>query len=352
MKGILATAAAATLGAGGAMAGGVERSSQSTAILFEEGDYAEIALGLVDPSVSGFAGPAGSGDMSANFMGYSLGYKQALSDRLDLALIVDQPIGADVDYPIGTGYPLQGSTAELRSTAITGLVRYGLENDVSLIGGIRAEAITKGEVALPFAGYTLSIDNDFAVGFVGGVAWERPEIAARVSLTYNSAISHTLDSTENGNPTGSFDTEVPQSVNLEFQTGVAADTLLFGSVRWVDWTEFDISPPLYVGGFGSPLVSYKGDRVTYNLGLGRRFNETWSGAVTLGYEPSDGEITGNLGPTDGYTSAGLAATYTAGNTKITGGIRYVDIGDATTSIGAEFQNNYAIAAGVRVGFSF
>ena len=62
----------------------------------------------------------------------------------------------------------------------------------------------------------------------------------------------------------------------------------------------------------------------------RRFNETWSGAVTLGYEPSDGDLTGNLGPTDGMRSIGLAATYTRDNMKITGGIRYVDIGDAAT----------------------
>ena len=349
MNRVFPTSTVLALIAGGATAGGVERSAQSTAILFEDGTYAEFSLGYVDPTVSGIVGGVvSSGDMSASYMPYSLGYKRALSDRLDMAVIIDQPIGADVDYPTGTGYPLQGSTAELRSTAITGLLRYGLENDVSLIGGIRAQAITKGEVALPFAGYTLSVDSDWRVGFVGGVAWERPDIAARVALTYNSAITHTLDSTEGGFPTGSFDTEVPQSVNLEFQTGVAADTLLFGSVRWVDWTEFDISPPA----FGSSLVSYSNDRVTYNLGLGRRFNETWSGAVTLGYEASDGEITGNLGPTDGYTSMGLATTYTAGNTKITGGIRYVDIGDATTSIGAQFQNNYAIAAGVRVGFSF
>jgi long-chain fatty acid transport protein len=38
--------------------------------------------------------------------------------------------------------------------------------------------------------------------------------------------------------------------------------------------------------------------------------------------------------------------------KITGGIRYVDIGDATTSIGAEFENNSGVGVGVRIGYTF
>ena len=39
--------------------------------------------------------------------------------------------------------------------------------------------------------------------------------------------------------------------------------------------------------------------------------------------------------------------------KITGGIRYVDIGDATTTtIGSNFSGNSAIGVGVKIGFSF
>ena len=38
------------------------------------------------------------------------------------------------------------------------------------------------------------------------------------------------------------DLETPQSVQLDFQTGVAPKTLVFGYVRWVDWTEFNVTP--------------------------------------------------------------------------------------------------------------
>ncbi|MFZ1347253.1 MAG: hypothetical protein WAS32_10040, partial [Tabrizicola sp.] len=221
--------------------------------------------------------------------------------------------------------------------------------------GLRYETV-HGEVSLPSipGGYTLNTNHDSELGYVVGVAWEKPEIAARVALTYNSAITHTLDATETGllAGTSNFDTEVPQSVNLEFQTGIAKDTLLFGSIRWQEWTAFIIDPDGYIP--PDPLVDYASDRVTYNLGIGRRFNENWAGAVTLGYEKTDGKPTGNLGPTDGMISIGLAATYTMDNMKITGGIRYVEIGDATTKppISGVFTGNSGVGVGVKIGYTF
>ncbi len=355
MRRVLTTGGAVALSVGSAWAGGVERSTQSVAILFEQGSYAELSFGYFEPDVSGTVGggAVSSGDMSPDYFTFSLGYKQALTEDIDIAIILDQPIGADVDYPVGTGYPLAGTTADLEANALTALLRYKLPNNFSLIGGLRAQQV-KGVVSIPFVGgYTLETNRDLEYGYVLGVAWEKPEIAARVALTYNSAITHDLDSTEGGVDTGGFETEVPQSVNLEFQTGIAADTLLFGSIRWVEWSAFDISPPAYSASFGS-LVSYDSDRITYNLGLGRRFNDTWSGAVTVGYEDSNGDLTGNLGPTDGFTSVGLAATYTQGPMKVTGGIRYVDIGGATTNppVGGVFEDNSGFGFGFRVGYSF
>lgn len=352
MKRILTTAAAFAAVATGAHAGGVERSGQSVAILFEQGRYAELSFGHFDPTVEGSVGGGAvrSGDMSSSYNTWSLGYKMDIGERMNFALILDQPIGANVAYPAGTGYPLlAGSTAELSSSAITGLVRYKFENNISVYGGLRYETV-KGDVALG-SGYLMTTNHDSELGYVVGIAWEKPEIAARVALTYNSAIKHNLESLEQNVVPGSFNTEVPQSVNLEFQTGIAKDTLLFGSIRWVDWSAFVIDPPNYP--LPIPLVSYPEDRITYNLGIGRRFNENWSGAVTIGYEPSDGEITGNLGPTDGFRSVGLAATYTMDNMKITGGIRYVDIGDATTNVvGGSFTGNSGVGVGIRVGYTF
>ncbi|MDH5531627.1 MAG: hypothetical protein OEY05_16465, partial [Paracoccaceae bacterium] len=98
---------------------------------------------------------------------------------------------------------------------------------------------------------------------------------------------------------------------------------------------------------------FPNDIITYNLGVGRKFNDQWSGAVTLGYEKTHGDPIGNLSATDGNKSVGLAVTYTMDNMKITGGLRYIDIGDATTtSIGSSFSDNSGVAGGIRIGFNF
>lgn len=353
---LFAGASALALAAGAAQAGGVERTILPIGILFEEGQYAEFSFSFVDPDLSGTVGggAVSSGDMAPGYTSFSFAYKQELNDQMDLALIVDQPIGANVDYPLsGAPYPAAGSTATLSSLGVTALLRYEFQPNMSVYGGLRALS-TEGEVELTALGYTLDTSRELDLGWVAGVAYERPDIALRVALTYTSPIVHDLGSIENGTDTGGFRTEVPQSLTLDFQTGVAADTLVFGSVRWVEWTAFEIAPVGYQLATGTALVDYESDRVTWNLGVGRRFTEQWSGALTVGYEHPDGELTGNLAPTDGFTSIGLAATYTMDNIEITGGIRYVWLGDATTipPISGEFQDNSAIGVGVRIGYAF
>ncbi|MBK1636604.1 hypothetical protein [Rhodovulum adriaticum] len=370
MNKLVSGAAAAALSASVAHAGGIERSTQSVGILFEEGNYAELSYSTFNPNVSGVGvdatPPANtgtnfpSGNMSPSYTTVTLAYKQALSDKLDVALILDQPIGADINYPGGTSYIASGATAEIDAMALTALIRYKLPSNFSVIGGVRALR-TDGVADLPYIpfGYTLSTTSETDFGYVVGVAWEKPEIAARVALTYNSSITHKFRASEQIGPipfpTSTLTTEVPQSVNLEFQTGIAADTLLFGSIRWVDWTAFDISPAIYANpllGLGA-LVEYDNDVITYNLGIGRRFSDQWSGALLFGYEKREGIPVGNLGPTDGFRSVGAAVTYTMGSTKITGGVRYVDIGSAVTrGINSNFRSNEGWGFGVRVGHAF
>ncbi|MXQ07103.1 hypothetical protein GQ651_04520 [Alphaproteobacteria bacterium GH1-50] len=370
-----------------AHAGGIERSSLSTGILFEEGNYVEFSFGSVAPDVSGAqvgtfdTTPAGgttvvpglgqsSGDVAADYKLLSFGYKNDLTDKLHLALIVDQPIGANVDYAAATAIPPYvynagtGSQADVDSLGLTALLRYQLENNISVYGGLRAIR-TKGEVSL-FTSYTMNTTTETDLGYVLGAAWEKPEIAARVALTYQSEVTHDFTATEAfpaasipSSPT-QFSSTIPQSVTLEFQTGVAADTLVFGSVKWTDWSEFDISPTIFgaTSGGGS-LVDYDEDVITYNLGLGRRFNDEWSGAILIGHEKSQGGFSGNLGPTDGYTSLGLAVTRTIENVEVTVGGRYIWIGDAETENGTapgtalgDFDDNNGVALGLRVGYSF
>ncbi len=374
MKNVLTTGAALLLSTSIASAGGVERSVPSVALLFEEGNYLELNFGYISPEVSGTqAVTAGagslagsdSGDIAEDYSQLSFGYKNDLTDKLSLALIIDQPIGADVNYAddttylYGGGNGASGSTATIESLGLTALLDYKLQNNINVYGGLRAIQ-TSGEVAL-FNGYEMNSSTETDFGYVIGAGWQRPDIAARVTLTYQSEVTHDFDADENGAST-EFSTTIPQSVTLEGQTGIAADTLLFGSIRWVEWSAFDISPTNFgLATSGGSLVDYEDDTVTYNLGLGRRFNDDWAGAITAGYEAANGGFAGNLGPTDGNASLGVAVTRTIDAVRITGGVRYIWIGDADTEAPdpfpdgttlGEFEDNSGWAAGLRIAYNF
>ncbi|GFE50158.1 membrane protein [Roseobacter cerasinus] len=372
MKRYLSSVTVLCLAAGGAHAGALDRTGQSVDVLFEEGRYLEFSFTGVSPSlsgtssgVSGLPNGTGSGDISPSYFQFAGAYKADINDRLSYALILDQPFLAEVDYAAGTGYFAAGSNAEFDSVALTGLLQYNFNSGFSTFGGLRLQSVSANAAiefpALGLTGYSVDAERDYGVGYVFGVAYEKPEIALRVSLTYNSEVSHSNDVVEGSalgaGRTSVTDFETPQSVNLAFQTGVAPGTLLFGGVRWVDWSDFALTPADYQTLTGGSLLSYEDDVFTYTLGVGRRLNENWSIAASLGYEKTNGSFFTNLGPSDGQESIGLAAIYTQGNMKITTGIRYIRIGDTVTRAGpvapaARFEGNDAIALGVRVGYSF
>lgn len=369
MKRLGIAAAAAIVAAHGAHAGGVERSTQSVAPIFEEGgangNYVEFSFTSVNPKISGTSvaglGSAPSGDMAPSYATFGTAFKMPLTQDIDAALIFDQPYGADVAYPTGTGYFAAGSTAELRSNALTGIVKYSFNERVSAFVGVRAQTF-EAMAMIPFvSSYSGSTETDIGVGGLVGVAYENKANFQRVSLTYNSKIKHNLATTESfgAGPatTSTTEIETPQSINLEAQTGLPIGLLLRGSVRWVNWSDFDITPAAYFGATGAPLVSYADDTITYELGVIRPLNDTWSVGANVSHEKQNGGFSSNLGPTDGRTSVGLGAIYRKDNMRIIAGVSHTWIGDAQTAItgfapASNFTDNSATAFRMSVGFNF
>ncbi|OUS07491.1 hypothetical protein A9Q96_06170 [Rhodobacterales bacterium 52_120_T64] len=346
----------AVLLAGTAMAsaGGIDRSGQSVSILFEEGTYAELSYGYVNPSVSGddfFETP--TGDLAPAYSLISGGIKSDLTDKISAALIFDQPFGSDADYPLSS-MVYSYTVAELTSSAISLVASYEVSDNIVVYGGGSYQTMA-ATASLPFYGYTVDADAASGFGYILGAAYQIPEIALRVALTYRSEITSEHDTSETGPfavvASGDATTvTTPQSLNLEFQTGVNAKTLVFGSIRWVEWSKFHLSPPDYfTGGFGS-LVDYEFDRITYNLGVGRQLTEKLSGAITVGYEETLGSDPSPLAPTDGFMSVGAGLTYAFDNFEITGGVKYLWIGDASGDAGT-FTDNNATAFGLKIAYS-
>lgn len=366
MKTILTGTLACFLGASPLLAGGIERAPQAMTVLFEKGNYAELGFGAADPTVRGRDTLGGAlGDVTKGFGTFSLAYKHQFTENLSGALIVEQPFGADILYPEAGGSAMLGGTyAEVNATTFTGLLRYRFDNNVSVHGGLRASLANariglKGAAYGPLSGYEVELDDAWAAGFVLGAAYEIPEYAARLSLTYNSSMRYDLDTVETFAPgvTSSTKVKAPQSLTLEGQTGINPQTLLFGSIRWVRWSEFKVKPPAFTPSFPPGLVEMD-NTTTYTIGIGRKFSEHWSGAASFAYEEQTRSLISPLSPTSGYKAITLAAIYEKDRIKVTTGISYTDLTAASPATGlpptarARATVSHAWATGIRIGYRF
>jgi len=370
-------AAAFVASAVSAHAGGLDRSGQPVGVIFEDGNVLEFSFGFTEPSVDGtdLATTLPIGNVGDNFVTASIAAKYQYTDKLSFAFIIDEPYGSDVTYPGSRLTSSLGETSAIvDSTAYTALARYKFNDNWSVHGGARYQQISAditlgGGAYGALNGYNAAFSNDGAWGYVIGAAYERPEIALRIALTYNSETNHDLNTVETNVPIfgtvrGVTEVTAPESLNLDFQTGIAANTLLFGSVRYARYSDTIVSPTGFDSvvnpGTSGDSLSDLDNSTDYEIGIGRRFNEKWSGSLAIGYESDgDDDLVSPLAPTNGATYVTLGAQYNV-NEKVTisGGIRYTDLGDARPETGTpdvargNFTDNSAISAGFKISYKF
>ncbi|MEM6897893.1 MAG: transporter, partial [Pseudomonadota bacterium] len=222
---------------------------------------------------------------------------------------------------------------------------------------IEGNITLNGTAYIPFAGYELVTDSGTEVGYLVGVAYEQPEIALRVALTYNSEIEFDLDAVD---PSGehTLETSTPESWNLEFQTGIAPDTLLFGSIRWAAWGDFEVPARALTLATGSTVdLADIDDSTDYVIGIGRRFTDEFSGSVSIQYEAEGDELVSPLAPTNGRLGITFAGSYQiTEQLTLAGGINYTTLGDAKPqtrdTARADFEDNDSFGIGFSLAYSF
>ncbi len=379
-RSVLAGASAIVLaGAGLAHAAALEQTVPSTVrLLYQDGMYAEFGLVFTDPDQTGHGAtlpppigaptfiPGSTGDLFGSHWNVNAAFKGEINDRFSYVIAFDQPYIADTKYGPGTFpaavFTYQGSLADVKTYQITGTLAYDVNDSIKLFGGLRAQRLD-AKAAIPFlAGYSVDAEKNWSYGYLVGAAYQRPDIALRIALSYYSKIHHDLDTRETSALTGTQDTstdvDTPQSVLLEAQTGIAPGTLVFGSVHWVDWSQFNIEPPVYgaitsaILGAPRPLVDYADDWWTYNLGLAHQFTDSLAASFSITYEPDVGGVLTTLGPYDGRTTGTLALSYDVGKVNVTGGLTYGKLGDTTNLLDTDFDDGSVWGAGVRVGYTF
>lgn len=346
MKHILTGAAALLVSTTIATAGGLDRSGQPVDAIFETGTYAELSFGTVDPDQSGTLAGLPSGDVNPAYGQMGAAVKWDVSPSMSLALIYDQPFGALTEYST-PGYPLLGAGVDLSSASVTALARYRMDNGMSVHGGLRvvsAQAVLKG-------GSYVAAQTASGTGFVLGAAYEKPEIALRAALTYSSGIDMTHDASfAPGAPAmpDAVNYRLPQSVNLDLQTGIAPGTLVFANIRWAEWSKADITGP-----GGAMINDFATDSIEYSVGIGRQVTDRFAASISYGWENGFGDPVSDISPSDGTKGVSLAGSYDLTESlTLGGGVTYQWRGDATTTNGASFTDNSLLGAGIKISYNF
>lgn len=372
-------------------AAGLDRSGQSILPFLQSGNYVEASISVLDPSVSGKSNNGATvTDMADDYYFPSAALKVQATDHFSFGLLYDQPYGADSQYSSDLGAfgdSTEGTSVKVRTNNLSLIVGYQPTENWNIYAGPVYQTV-KGNVSLRgtayslLSGYNIDLKEDDAFGWLAGAAYQIPEIALKAAITYRSEIKHELDTTETSNvyippnylptlPSGidlrsiSSQTEVvtPQSVNLDFQTGIAKDTLAFANVRWVHWDQFAVSPAALASasklakGKAQNLIDYSDDQISATVGVGHKFTSKWSGSASVGWDSGAGNPVTTLGPVEGNWSIGLGAQYSPAQSYfIAAGVRYLWLGDADAQTGGNvvgsFEDNSALAYGMKIGYRF
>ncbi|MBB4006036.1 OmpP1/FadL family transporter [Allorhizobium taibaishanense] len=382
-----------------AMAGGLERGGYNIDLLFDpsavtaEGSTVYVMPDRklknakdVDPSdglgSNGFGGGTTTAKDTENYWNSRVGIKAAIGSEADCLVDYSQPwgahskpganwVGAQSNIETKIKSENYGLTCSYRFDAGPGQIRViggGFYQEVS---GFKDRLVVP-DALTPFGNGVghLELKGD-GWGWRAGLAYEIPEYAFRASLVYNSEvkldnITGKLDLSQvNGANYNVYGSQaMPDSVELKVQSGIAPDWLAFGSVKWVDWSQFQ-QIPFYIKGTNIAItqldLGYR-DGVTVVAGVGHKFTDQWSGAVSLSWDRGTSQGYGaqtdtwavgaavSYAPTKNveFRLAGLVGLLTSGKsgTVVIDGKTYGD--DATYSFGNDVVT--ALNANLKVKF--
>jgi long-subunit fatty acid transport protein len=366
---------------GTAFAGGLDRATFGSSILFEKGTYAELSFATTNPDVApsdvaGGLALSSGWEVASAFDTAQFGIKTDLSDKLSLAFTLNSnPFGVDIDYADFAGslsggvQSLASLKANLSSRALTALARYKFTDRISAFGALKYQTVSgTANVTVPLVGNgiitggeaatgagVVSLSSDSSITPIIGVAYEIPKIALRVAASFEkgSELNPIVNSL---NPTFSGQAGViatPDAFLLEFQSGIAANTLLFGSIRHSKWSDAQVTMG---GAFADFQLSDFDDSTTYNIGVGRKFSEKFSGSLSLTHAPSDCSGVSLLAPTCTQNTLSVGGKYSLGNgAALSGGVSFRKYETATSTAstgGIVFGGNTLMTVGMKISKSF
>ena len=357
-----------------AFSGGWEASRLDTSMMYNDGGYAEVATTSISYSVSATSGAAVGANthaMAKDQTRTSFGFKTQFGN-FDVGLSSYNSGAIQLDgQATAAGVSLVPS-ADVTARSLALLGKYRINENMSAFGGLNQYKVQTSTVTTLAATYQVSGD---AIAPVVGAAYENKEIALRVegiiqpktdmTLTAESAALAFIQAGGSATAVSGSTLVIPQTITLNVQSGIAEDTLLFGSIHKADWDDAQISIPVNATTSAPPIGSSFSSKTAYSVGLGRKISDDLS--LIASYSTEDGGGSTSTDPftlTDGYQTLGVGARYTRDNMTFTAGYAYTKVGDVLVSydvsainaalgtLTADYKDNDISAIGLKIGFSF
>ncbi|MBA4798611.1 MAG: outer membrane protein transport protein [Rhizobiales bacterium] len=373
---------------GGAQAGGFSRGEADTDILYEDGTIAGRGgwvYVMPDRSFATISGTASDDDAySENYGIPSFAGKFRVSDNFSCAITYTQPFGADSTYgedaqaadkaaDLAAGSPIGNAVESSRFTTdeLGGTCAVNFDagpGDLYFIGGVFSQSFNYTESKTLG---TLDLEDSSAFGYRLGAAYEIKEYALRAEIMYRSQVDHEASGTFTnddsaavaafyGIPIGSSVSasgtgSLPQSLELNLQSGIAPGWLAFGSIKWTDWSVLQTLNYTITNIGDQEKNFFWRDGWTVTGGVGHQFNEKISGALSLTWDRGVG--TGADIFSDTWTlGAGAQIKHGPGVLRIGAAASYLTSGEQSTADGADFNATadgdwaYALSANYRISF--
>ena len=336
------------LSATSAHSGGWETGRLDSGVLYQDGNYVETSFGSLNYSINGTTQSGVTHGMAKDQNRMSVSGKLAIGDfDIGLTSFSSGAIQMDGQNPAAGLSVVPSADVKVYTQAL--MVRYKLNDNFSLIGGARQVNLKASSVKTLLATY--NVDATKKTGALYGLAYERPDIAMRLEGLRSESLSMPLTG---GATVASGTLVVPEATTVNFQTGIAKDTLLMASAHKVSWGTGQIT---VLGAGGAPNIgSAFSDTTSYSLGLGRKLSEATSASLTYSWEKGAGATsTSPFTMSNGSQTLSAGVSHKIGAMTISAGLSYTKAGDVTVNasgLSATYTGNNVKAFGVKIGYSF
>jgi len=371
-------------------AGGWETGRLDTGFLYQDGTYVEASYGSLDYSVNGttqanqkhemakdqkrmsLSGKFAAGGFDIGLTSFGSGAIQmdgqgaAVDTTACKTALQQYTIAAEAKPPSVADMLTQANSmgancsvvpsADVKLNTQALMARYSFNDKYSVIAGVRQSSLRKSSLDTLAAAY--SIDAVSKTGAVYGFAYERPDIALKFEILRSESI--TIDLV--GKAATSLDVTgtlvIPEATTINFQTGIAENTLLIASAHQVNWTGSDVKLNVALATSLNQASEFS-NTTSYSLGLGRKLNEATSASLTYSWEKGtnpDGKATSPFTMSNGSETLSAGVQHKIGSITISGGISYTKVGDVdvthSTGLKASYAGNSVTAVGIKFGYNF